>query len=87
MSRTDDAEVTSVDGRHLDDTEALRGRDHGGVDRPQRKVTVPRDELSDAQPVLSRYWFDGECARGEIPEEAHLRHGPGTVLVLPVTGG
>jgi hypothetical protein len=68
-----DAEVSSVDRRDVGDAEALRGGDHRGVDRSERKVAVRRDELGDSQPVSGWYGVDCEHARCQVADESNLR--------------
>jgi hypothetical protein len=65
-----------VHSRDLIDAEPFRTGDHRGVDRPQRKVAVPVDEVGDTKPVN---WMDGlDVERGgrQIAEKAQLGLGP-----------
>ena len=71
MAWANDAEVTTIEGRYLADRKAFGGRDYGGVDGAEGKITVAGDELGDPQQVLWLKWLDDEVG-GEIAQEAHL---------------
>jgi hypothetical protein len=68
-----DAEVAPVDGCDLADAQSLRRGYHRCVDGAQWQVSIPRDKLSDADPVRGSHGLDPECAGGEVAEEPHLR--------------
>lgn len=75
MARTDDGEVTAVDGRDLTDAQPFCCGHHGGVDGAKWQVSVARNKLSDPQPISRGNWFDGERTVGQVAEESHLRFG------------
>lgn len=73
MGGTHHGEVTHVDGGDLGDPKPFGGSDHRGVDRSERKVVVPRDELGDALDVGGVKRLQGEIAVRQVAQEADLR--------------
>jgi hypothetical protein len=69
---SDDAEVPTLDRRHVREVESLRGRNNRGIDRPQRKVAICGHELGYAQPVAGEHRLDGERAGRQVAEETHF---------------
>jgi len=73
MSRADDAEVATVEGRDFGGVEPLCRGDHRRVHGAEWQVAVLGDELGDADRVAGVQRLDREGADGEITEEANLR--------------
>jgi hypothetical protein len=68
-----DCEVPPIERRQRRNPEAL-GRSHDrGVDRPQRQVAVPPNELADAQPVAGAHGLHRERAAGDVAEKPDFR--------------
>lgn len=75
MARTDDGEVTAVDGRDLTDTQPFCCGHHGGVYGAKWQVSVSGNKFRDPQPISGGYRFDGERTVGQVAEESHLGFG------------
>ena len=80
MARTNDREVTAIDGRDLTDAQPFCCGHHGGIDSAKWEVSVSRNKLSDPQPITRGYRLYGERTFGQVAEESHLSFGaqPGT---------
>lgn len=72
MSRPDNAEVATIEGRDLGGVETLRGHDHRSVDGAEWQVVVLADEFRDADRITGEERLDREVAAGQIAEEADL---------------
>lgn len=75
VARTDDGEVTVVDGRDLIDAQPFCCGHHGGVYSAKRQASVPRNKFSDPQPISPSYRLDSERTIGQVAEESHFRFG------------
>ena len=80
VARTDDCEVTAVDGCDLVDFQPFRCGHHGGVYGAKRQISVPRNKFGDPQPISRCYRLDDERTIGQVAEESHFSFGaqPGT---------
>jgi len=72
MSRSDNAEVASIQCRDRIDPKTLGTRDYRSVDRSKRQILILSHELRDPQPVSRRHRISREVACGQIPQESHL---------------
>ena len=54
------------------DARAFGCSDHGGGDRAEREIAIPRDEFGDAHPVGGGNGFDDEVAGCKISQETHF---------------
>lgn len=68
----DDGEVSSVDRGDLVDAKPFRTGDHRRIDRSERKVAVPVDEVGYPEPVDRMHGFDVKYAGGHIAKETQF---------------
>lgn len=73
MSRPHDAQVTAVERQDHHHLEAFGGGHERCIDRAEREIAVPPDQLGDSQPVRFVHPLDEKLARGERAEEASFR--------------
>lgn len=64
--------MSPIEGGHRVDVESFGKGHHGGIDSPQRKVVIARDELGNPDPIAGVNGFHEEIARREISEKPDL---------------
>ncbi len=75
MTRSDDGEVTAVDGRDLVDAQPFCCGDNGGVYGTKRQVSLPSNKFGDPQPISRCDRLDSERTIGQVAEESHFSFG------------
>ena len=75
MSGSHHGEMATIQRRKLRDFEPLAHGHDRRIDGSKRKISIPRRELGNAQPIRGDNRFGDEVAAGQVTEKPHLRIG------------